>query len=128
MSGTVGPDQEPWTELPRPSTTSGPEGSKIRRPRRAHLAGRRQATPHRLAGRYGLRTPVTLTLRLHIRADIWVEVITDQGRFFVPFDSSVVELVKQVIRGGHTVEALSTTLDREHRSGKGHLGNQTPTD
>lgn len=118
---TLGPDQQPWTNIRSVSTTPDKRDAKIKRPRRAQSSRRRQATPHRLASRYGIRTPVTLTLRIHHRADLWCEVITDEGRFFVAFDASVFALVEQVIRGGHTVEPLSTTLDREHRSGKGHL-------
>lgn len=121
----MGPDQEPWQELPRPSTTRGSKGAKIRRPRRAQSASRRQATPHRLAGLYGLQTPVTVTLRLRVGADVWVEVITDQGRFFVPFDGTLYGLVKQVIEGGHMVEPLSTIVATEHRRGKGHLGQES---
>ena len=63
-----------------------------------------------------------MTVRLHQRADLWAEVITDEGRFFVPFDASVFDLVKQIIQGGHQVEELSASTGLTHRSGKGHLG------
>lgn len=117
----LGPDQDPWLELPRPSTTGGDKPGKIKRPRRAKVAGRRQATPHRLASRYGPRTPVTMTVTIRTGADMWAEVVTDQGRFFVAFDASVFSLVQAVIKGGHTVEPLSTNLARTHRSGVAHL-------
>lgn len=122
-SVTRRPDQEPWANIRSASTTSGAGDAKIKRPRRAQGTGRRQASPHRLAGRYGPRTPVTLTLTIRTSAEVWCEVLTDEGRFFVSFDASVFDLVQQVIRGGHTVEPLSTSLDRTHRSGKGHLAN-----
>lgn len=64
-----------------------------------------------------------MTLRLRVGADVWVEVLTDQGRFYVPFDGTVYGLVQQVIQGGHTVEPLSTILATEHRRGVAHLNN-----
>lgn len=115
------PDQEPWTNLRSPSTTPSDKPAKIRRPRRAQSSRRRQAAPHRLASRYGLKTPVTLTLQLHQRADLWMEVTTDEGRFFVRFDASVFDLVKQVIHGGHQVEELTASTGLAHRSGISHL-------
>lgn len=122
----VGPDQEPWTELPRPSTTKASKSSKIRRPRRVHSEQRRAAAPHRLARLYGLQTPVTLTLRIRVSTDVWVEVLSDQGRFFVPFDGTVYGLVQQVIQGGHRVDPMSTTLASEHRRGVQALGDPPP--
>lgn len=122
----VGPDQQPWVELPRPSTTGASKSSKIKRPRRVQSAGRRQATPHRLAGLYGLQTPVTLTLRIRVSAEVWIEVLSDQGRFFVPFDGTVYGLVEQVIRGGHQVDKLSTILASDHRKGVQALQHPPP--
>jgi hypothetical protein len=81
-----------------------------------------------LASRYGLQTPVTLTLRLRIGADVWVEVVSDQGRFFVPFDGTVYGLVQQVISGGHMVDPLSTMIAMEHRRGVQHLHHPPPED
>lgn len=115
------PDQQPWTNLRSASTTSLPKEGKIGRPRRAKSRRRQAAAPHRLASRYGLQAPVTLTLRLHQRADLWMEVTTDQGRFFVPFDASIFDLVKQVIQGGHQVEPLTASTAVAHRSGIRHL-------
>lgn len=117
------PDQEPWANIRSASTTSGDETANIKRPRRARSARRRQAPPHRLAGRYGPRTPVTLTLTIRTSSEVWCEVLSDEGRFYVAFDASVFDLVQQVIHGGHWVEDMSTGLDRQHRSGKGHLAN-----
>lgn len=113
-------------ELPRPSTTSGPEGSKIKRPRRAQRGQRRVAAPHRLAPRYGPRTPVTMTVQIRTGADVWAEVWTDEGRFFVPFDASVFALVQQIIGGGHWVESLSTVVASQHKSGVQHLHHPPP--
>lgn len=97
---------------------------KIKRPRRASVAGRRQASPHRLAATYGPRTPVTMTVTIRTGADVWAEVLTDQGRFFVPFDASVFDLVQQIIRGGHWVEPMTFGLQRTHSSGRAHLSKQ----
>lgn len=119
---TIGPDQQPWAHVRSASTTGDESGGKIRRPRRAQSARRRQATPHRLAARYGAKTPVTLTLQLHQRADLWMEVTVDQGRFFVPFDASVFDLVQLVIKGGYTVEELTASTALPHRRGKAALG------
>lgn len=120
-SMTISPDQQPWTNIRSVSTTSSPGGGKIRRPRRAQTSRRRQATPHRLASRYGVHTPVTMTLTVRTGADIWMEVLTDQGRFYVAFDASVFALVEQVIRGGHMVEELSAQLGLTHRQGVSEL-------
>lgn len=117
------PEQDPWLELRAASTTSGSGVGKIRRPRRARTQRRRQAAPHRLASRYGPRTPVTMTVTIRTSSEVWAEVVTDEGRFFVPFDASVFDLVQQIIRGGHWVEPLSPSVDIEHRRGKGHLAN-----
>lgn len=125
---TLGPDQTPWVDLPQVSTTNVAPDAKIRRPRRAKNSGRRQATPHRLASRYGPRTPVTLTLRLRTGADAWLEVTTEQGRFFCAFDVSAFALVEQVIKGGHWVEPLSSILAAEHRSGVSHLATGVASD
>lgn len=115
-------NQEPWVNIRSASTTRAAEDAKIKRPRRAGNASRRQATPHRLASRYGPRTPVTMTLTIRTGADVWCEVVTDEGRFYVPFDASVFDLVQQVIRGGHWVEPLTAGVHMTHMSGKGHLG------
>ena len=64
-----------------------------------------------------------MTLTLHQRADLWMEVVTDEGRFFVPFDASVFDLVKQVIQGGHQVEPLTASTGLSHRRGISHLAN-----
>lgn len=118
----IGPDQEPWTNIRSVSTTSSDSVAKIKRPRRAQRERRREAAPHRLASRYGVRAPVTLTLQVRQGADLWMEVTTDEGRFFVPFDASVFALVEQVIRGGHQVEPLTGSTGAEHRRGISALG------
>lgn len=121
--------QEPWANIRPVSTTSASEVGKIKRPRRANSTGRRQAAPSRLAATEGPRAPVTLTLRLRTGADAWLEVITDEGRFFCAFDVSAFALVEQVIRGGHWVEPLGPSTLVSHRRGKSALsgknGNQS---
>src|SRR4051794_20381571 len=124
---TLGPDQQPWTNIRSASTTSDKSDAKIRRPRRAQSSRRRQATPHRLASRFGPRTPVTMTVTIRTGADVWAEVLTDQGRFFVPFDASLFDLVQQIIRGGHYVEPLGSVQGLTHRRGVAHL-NDPPAD
>lgn len=64
-----------------------------------------------------------MTVTIRTSSEVWAEVVTDEGRFFVPFDASVFDLVQQIIRGGHWVEPLSPSVDIEHRRGKGHLAN-----
>lgn len=62
-----------------------------------------------------------MTVTIRTGADVWAEVVTDQGRFFVPFDASVFDLVQQIIRGGHWVEELTASAGSAHRSGIAHL-------
>lgn len=112
---------EPWANIRSVSTTSQTSNAKIKRPRRAGTKQRRKAAPSRLAARDGVRAPVTLTLRLRTGADAWLEVITEEGRFFCAFDVSAFALVEQVIRGGHWVEPLSGGLLRVHRQGSAAL-------
>jgi hypothetical protein len=112
---------EPWTNIRSASTTSEPELGKIKRPRRATQKRRGVAAPHRLASVLGPRTPVTLTLTIRRGSELWLEVCTDQGRFFVSYDASAFDLVQQVIRGGHMVEELSASTALAHRRGIGHL-------
>lgn len=111
-------NQQPWTNIRSASTTSSDKAGKIKRPRRARSQRRRQAAPHRLAAKFGPRTPVTMTVTIRTGADVWAEVLTDEGRFFVPFDASVFDLVQQIIRGGHWVEDLTAGLRSEHAKGK----------
>lgn len=121
---SIGPDQQPWCNVRSSSTTSAPKDAKIKRPRRAREREWPQATPHRLAGRYGPRTPVTMTVTIHTRADMWAEVATDQGRFFVPFDASVFAIVQQIIRGGHRIEPHTAATGLAHRRGVADLAAQ----
>lgn len=62
-----------------------------------------------------------MTVTIRTGADVWAEVVTDEGRFFVPFDASVFDLVQQIIRGGHWVEPLGGASLLAHQRGKGHL-------
>lgn len=125
VDAMLSPDQQPWTNIRSASTTSAGDLGKIKRPRRAGNARRRQAPPHRLAGRFGPRTPVTMTVTIRTGADVWAEVLTDAGRFFVPFDASVFDLVQQIIGGGHWVEELSSVTGLTHRRGVQNLTNPT---
>lgn len=112
--------QEPWANIRSVSTTSARTNDKIKRPRRAK-GSRGAAAPHRLAKTQGLRAPITVTLQLRTGADAWLEVRTEEGRFFCAFDVSAFALVEQVIRGGHQVERLSGPLLAEHRRGVAYL-------
>ena len=67
-----------------------------------------------------------MTVTIRTGADVWAEVVTDEGRFFVAFDASVFDLVQQIIRGGHIVEPLGVVTELTHRQGVGHLGNPRP--
>lgn len=62
-----------------------------------------------------------MTVTIRTGADVWAEVVTDEGRFFVPFDASVFDLVQQIIKGGHWVEELTGSTGLSHRSGISHL-------
>lgn len=66
-----------------------------------------------------------MTVTIRTGADVWAEVVTDEGRFFVPFDASVFDLVQQIIHGGHLVEPLGSMTRMTHDQGKGHLANPT---
>lgn len=68
-----------------------------------------------------------MTVTIRTGADMWAEILTDQGRFFVPFDASVFALVQQIITGGHWIEPLSTILGSQHRSGVAHLHIEPPS-
>lgn len=65
-----------------------------------------------------------MTVTIRRGAEMWAEVLTDQGRFFVPFDASVFDLVQQIIRGGHYVEEMTAGPMLTHSQGKGHLSRQ----
>lgn len=58
-----------------------------------------------------------MTVTIRTGADVWAEVATDEGRFFVPFDASLFDLVQQVIRGGHWIEEHSASTGLTHRQG-----------
>lgn len=62
-----------------------------------------------------------MTVTIRTGADVWAEVVTDEGRFFVNFDASVFDLVQQIIRGGHLVEPLTASTGLSHRRGISHL-------
>lgn len=109
--------EQPWVNIRSASTTRASGDAKIKRPRRARSQRRRQAAPHRLARLYGPRTPVTMTVTIRGGASLWAEVVTDEGRFFVPFDASVFDLVQQIIRGGHQVDELAASTRLTHRRG-----------
>jgi hypothetical protein len=108
---------EPYTNVRSASTTSLASTAKIKRPRRAKVQRRRQAPPHRLAARFGIRTPVTLTVTIRQGAELWAEVKVDGGRFFVSHDASVFDLVQLIIRGGYTIEEHTSSTALEHRRG-----------
>lgn len=67
-----------------------------------------------------------MTLQFVIRtgADVWAEVRTSEGRFFVPFDASVFDLVQLVIRGGYWIEPHTSVTKSE--LGKGVQGIHQP--
>jgi hypothetical protein len=50
-----------------------------------------------------------------------MEVVSEEGRFFIPFDASVFEVVQLVIRGGYVVEELTGSTRAAHKRGMGHL-------
>lgn len=62
-----------------------------------------------------------MTVTIRTSADVWAEVVTPAGRFFVAYDASVFDLVQQIIRGGHTVEPLSSSVALTHRRGVAKL-------
>lgn len=66
-----------------------------------------------------------MTVTIRTGADVWAEVVTDEGRFFVPFDASVFDLVQQIIRGGHWVEELGASTGLSHRRGISALKNDS---
>ena len=113
--------EQPWVNIRSASTTRAAAKGKIRRPRRARITSRRQAAPHPLASTYGPRTPVTMTVTIRTSSEVWAEVVTEAGRFFVPFDASVFDLVQQIIRGGHWVDEPTASTTSAHRRGKGRL-------
>lgn len=69
-----------------------------------------------------------MTVTIRTGADVWAEVSTEQGRFFVPFDSSVFDLVQQIIRGGHRIQPHSAATGLAHRQGVTALKNPPPED
>lgn len=67
-----------------------------------------------------------MTVTIRTGADVWAEVATDEGRFFVPFDASVFDLVQKIIAGGHWVEPLTGSTGLQHRRGVNRLKNPQP--
>lgn len=98
---------EPYTNLRSASPTISAGDGKIRRPRRAREK-RRRATSLAGAKVHGPYTPVTVTLTLRRGgSEPYIEVRNHEGRFFVEGMSAVIELVQQVIRGGHSIEPMA---------------------
>lgn len=62
-----------------------------------------------------------MTITIRTSAEVWAEVVTEAGRFFVSFDASVFDLVQQIIKGGHAVEELSAAVGLQHRQGVSRL-------
>lgn len=64
-----------------------------------------------------------MTVTIRTGADVWAEVVTDEGRFYVPFDASLFDLVQKIIHGGHVVEPLTGSTGLAHRRGVNALTN-----
>lgn len=108
--------------LPRaPSPTWVPDDAKIApagESRRKH--SRRQAAPYPGATQYGPHTPVRVQLTYRGGSEGWLEVSASTGKFYVAGDVSVIELVQQLIAGGHLVRGEpGPSPDRKRRRGKG---------
>lgn len=67
------------------------------------LARRRKAPPHPGARHSGPYTAVSLTARMTRGNGYWVEVTTSTGQFYVNFDAALLDVVQQIIGGGHWV-------------------------
>lgn len=52
---------------------------------------------------YGRQTPVRLALTPRVSSELWIEVEYGQGRFWVHYDVSVMDLVTRVQQGGFRV-------------------------
>jgi hypothetical protein len=77
---------------------------KIKRPRQGHTKRRRQAASLKGLALYGTACPVSLTVTIRRSADIWLEISTAEGRFFINHDASVYDLVRLVQRGGYWIQ------------------------
>lgn len=106
---------EPKQWLPQPSTTLGTNEPKMGRSSARRRARRRQAAPLAGARVYGEKCPVSITLTIRTSAEVWIEVSNHEGRFFVNHDASLLELIRQVQRGGHWIEDNPSTIRNRKR-------------
>lgn len=109
---------EPKVWLDRPSTTSAEPEPKMGRSSARKRARRRQASPLPGMRLYGLACPVSVTFTVRTSAEVWIEVSNAHGRFYVNHDASVLDLIRQVQRGGHWIEDNPSTT-RNARRGNG---------
>lgn len=65
---------------------------------------------------YGEKCPVSLTLTIRSSAELWIEVSNAHGRFYVNYDASLLDLIRQVQRGGHWIEDNPSTTRRRNRA------------
>lgn len=63
----------------------------------------------------GERCPVSVTFTLRPSAELWVEVSNHEGRFWLNYDASVLDLIHQIQRGGHWLEDNPSTTRRKKR-------------
>lgn len=98
-------EKEPWTNVRSPSTTSSGGNGKIKRPRQGHTKRRRQAAPLKGVRLHGPACPVTLTITVRRSSELWLEISTSEGRFFINGDAGVYDLVRLVQQGGYWIQA-----------------------
>jgi len=96
-------EREPWTNIPSVSTTSSARVGKIMRPRQGGTKRRRQAASLKGMRLYGLACPVSMTVTIRRSAEVWLEISTAEGRFFVNQDASVYDLVRLIQQGGYWI-------------------------
>lgn len=69
---------------------------------------------------HGPYCPVTVTLTLRRGgSEPYIEVRNHEGRFFVEATSALIEVVQQVIRGGHWIEPMGTDVRVEVKRQQG---------
>lgn len=109
-------DDLPYLNTRSVSTTSSGDDGKLSRPRRSRKGQWRVAPPLPGSRLYGRATPVRLTLTPRIGAEVYIEVETSQGRFWVRHDASVLDLAFKIQEGGFTVRPPTGSVARKRGS------------
>jgi len=102
----------PFLNVCSVSTTPEISREKITGRRRSRKGARRVAAPTPGFRLYGRACPVRLTCTPRIGAEVYIEVETSEGRFWVHQDASLLDLITRVQQGGFSIEPRPSTTRR----------------